>query len=82
MAKKIKIGNNIISQVEIDDILNISSYKATIEVEDKSNKKENKYVIKQEYFGENENTQEVIEPENIAGVRIIKKDRKTYIRKF
>lgn len=82
MAKKIKIGNNIISQVEIDDILNISSYKATIEVEVKSNKNENKYVIKQEYFGENENTQEVIEPENIAGVRIIKKDRRTYIRKF
>ena len=53
MAKKIKIGNNIISQVEIDDILNISSYKATIEVEVKSNKNENKYVIKQEYFGEN-----------------------------
>ena len=50
MAKKIKIGNNIISQVEIDDILNISSYKATIEVEVKSNKNENKYVIKQEYF--------------------------------
>ena len=38
--------------------------------------------LMQEYFGENENTQEVIEPENIAGVRIIKKDRKTYIRKF
>ena len=71
-VKKSKIGNNSSSQEIVDYILNISSYSATIEVEVKSNKNENKYILKQEYNGENQNSQEVIEPTNIAGIKIIK----------
>ena len=71
-VKKSKIGNNSSSQEIVDYILNISSYSATIEVEVKSNKNENKYILKQEYNGENQNSQEVIEPSNIAGIKIIK----------
>ena len=71
-VKKSKIGNNSSSQEIVDYILNISSYSATIEVTVKSNKNENKYILKQEYNGENQNSQEVIEPTNIAGIKIIK----------
>lgn len=71
-VKKSKIGNNSSSQEIVDYILNISSYSATIEVEVKSNKNENKYILKQEYNGENQNSQEVIKPTNIAGIKIIK----------
>lgn len=71
-VKKSKIGNNSSSQEIVDYILNISSYTATIEVEVKSNKNENKYILKQEYNGESQNIQEVIEPSNIAGIKIIK----------
>ena len=46
-AKKLKIGNNSTSQEILDYILNISSYEATLEVDVKSNKNENKYIIKQ-----------------------------------
>ena len=49
--KKINIGNNV-SNKTLDEyekyILNISSYSATLEVEVKSNKNINKYVIKQQ----------------------------------
>lgn len=72
-AKNLKIGNNTSSQEIVDYILNISSYETTIEVEIKSNKNENKYVIKQIYQGPEDNRQEVLEPSNIAGVKIIKK---------
>lgn len=69
--KKINIGNNItsksIEQVE-DYILNISSYKAKIEVEVVSNKNENKYVLMQKYTSPNISKQEVMEPENIKGL--------------
>lgn len=71
-AKKSKIGNNSSSQEISDYILNISSYEATIEVDVKSNKNENKYIIKQIYNGPEDNMQEVLEPSNIAGVKIIK----------
>ena len=73
-AKNFKIGNNITSQELVDKILKINSYEATIEVDIKSNKNENKYVIKQKYNGTNENSQEVLEPTNIAGVKITKKE--------
>ena len=53
-------------------ILNIRSYEVTIEVTVKSNKNENKYIIKQIYNGPEDNMQEVLEPSNIAGVKIIK----------
>ena len=53
-------------------ILNINSYEAVIEVDVKSNKNENKYKIKQIYNGNDNNSQEVLEPSNIAGVKLIK----------
>ena len=71
-AKKLKIGNNSTSQEISNYILNISSYETTIEVDVKSNKNENKYIIKQIYNGPEDNMQEVLEPSNIAGVKIIK----------
>ena len=71
-AKKIKIGNNSSSQEIVDYILNISSYEATVEVNVNSNKNTNKYILKQRYEKPDIMTQEVIEPSNIAGVKIIR----------
>lgn len=71
-AKTSKIGNNSTSQEIIEYILNISSYETEISVEIKSNKNSNKYKIKQTYISSNKNEQEVIEPSNIQGVKIIK----------
>lgn len=72
--KKINIGNNItnksIEQIE-EYILNISSYKARIEVEVVSNKNENKYILMQKYASPNISKQEVIEPSNIKGIETI-----------
>ena len=75
-AKKSQIGNNSSSQEIVDYILNISSYETEIEVEVTSNKNSNKYKLKQQYINPNISTQEVIEPENLAGIKIIKKDKK------
>ena len=74
MAKNIKIGNNSSSQEIVDYILNISSYETQIEVEVKSNKNSNKYKIKQTYIDNQNNRQEVLEPSNIQGVKIIKEN--------
>lgn len=74
MTKKLKNGNNMDSQEIVDFILNINSYTAKIEVEVNSNKNTNKYILSQEYNTENGCVQEVIEPSNIAGVKITKKD--------
>ena len=74
MVKNFKTGNNKSSQDMVNDVLNIKSYNATIEVEVKSNKNQNKYIIEQSYKNENENSQEVIEPSNIKGVKIIKEN--------
>ena len=71
-AKNFKIGNNSTSQEIINYILNISSYETEISVEVKSNKNSNKYKIKQAYIENSKNEQEVIEPSNIQGVKIIK----------
>ena len=68
-----KIGNNSSSQEIVDYILNISSYEAKIEVEVKSNKNTNKYILKQQYISPDVATQEVLEPSNISGIKIIKK---------
>ncbi|MBO5005181.1 MAG: hypothetical protein J6D03_08090 [Clostridia bacterium] len=72
--KKINIGNNItnksIEQIE-EYILNISSYKARIEVEVISNKNENKYILMQKYVSPNISKQEVLEPSNIKGIETI-----------
>ena len=69
--KTIKTGNNIgKSAEEIKNyILNISSYQATINLNVKSNKNENNYIIKQKYSQDgNLFKQEIIEPENIKGL--------------
>lgn len=71
-SKKLKIGNNTSSQEIVNYVLNISSYQTKIEVEINSNKNQNKYIIKQTYNGIEDNMQEVLEPSNIAGVKIIK----------
>lgn len=70
--KNIKIGNNSSSQEIVEYILNISSYEAQIDVEVKSNKNSNKYKLKQKYINSQNNEQEVLEPSNIQGVKIIK----------
>ena len=75
-SKKSKIGHTNNSQEIVENILNISSYNATIDVKVVSNKKENKYIIKQEYKSKNLSSQEVIEPSNIAGTKIIREGNK------
>lgn len=79
MAKKNKFGNNITSQEMVNNILNLTSYEATIEVDVKSNKNANKYIIKQKYESPNYIEQEVLEPTNIKGVKIINKDNQLSI---
>ena len=71
-AKNLKIGNNTTSQEIVNNILNINNYEAIIEVKVISNKNENCYILKQKYNGIDDNSQEVLEPSNIAGVKIIK----------
>ena len=69
-VKNFKIGNNKTSQEIVDYILNISSYEANVTVNVTSNKNSNKYILKQTYQSPNISTQEVIEPSNIAGIKI------------
>lgn len=71
-AKNLKIGNNSSSQEIVDFILNISSYETKIEVEVNSNKNKNYYILKQQYISPDESIQEVLEPSNIAGVKMIR----------
>lgn len=69
--KTLKNGNNINNQTRdkvYDNILKISSYKATLEVTINSNKNSNKYILKQSH-NLDEDTQEVLEPENIRGIK-------------
>ncbi len=73
-AKNMKIGNNSSSQDIVNYILNINSYEAEINVEINSNKNNNKYKIKQKYENSGIITQEIIEPNNINGVRITKEN--------
>ena len=42
-------------------------------MEVKSNKNTNKYILKQQYISPDVATQEVLEPSNISGIKIIKK---------
>lgn len=71
-AKNSKIGNNSSSQEVVDYVLNISSYEAMIEVEVNSNKNRNQYIMKQQFIEPDISTQEILEPDNIAGVKIMK----------
>lgn len=72
--KNLKNVNNISSQEIVDYFLSIKSYKSKINVQVNSNKNSNKYIMEQEYNTENGSIQTVIEPENIAGVKISLKD--------
>ena len=69
-VKDSKSGNNKTSQEIVDYILNISSYEVQVTVNVTSNKNSNKYILKQTYQSPNISMQEVIEPSNIAGVKI------------
>jgi len=69
-VKDLKIGNNKTSQEIVDYILNISSYEVQVTVDVTSNKNSNKYILKQKYQSPNQSMQEVLEPSNIAGIRI------------
>ena len=71
-AKNLKIGNNTTSQEIVNYILDINSYEVQIEVEITSNKNSNKYKMKQKYIKPDVITQEIIEPENIKGIKIVK----------
>lgn len=72
MSKILKVGNTMTSQEVVDYILNIDSYETKVSVEVKSNKNSNKYILKQQYVSPNTFTQEVEEPSNISGVKIIR----------
>ena len=69
-AKVFKNGNTKTSQEIVDYILNISSYNLKVTVEVISNKNTNKYILNQQYVSPNISKQEVIEPSNIAGIKI------------
>lgn len=69
--KNSKIVNNIDKSNIKDYILNISSYNAEISVVVNSNKNSNKYILKQQYNLDNVYKQEVIEPENISGLKTV-----------
>lgn len=74
--KKINTGNNILNKTldEVQEyICNINSYEATMEVTINSNKNTNKYKIKQTH-DENEDIQEILEPENVKGIKFIYKN--------
>ena len=79
-SKKIKIGNTSSSQEMIENILNISSYESVIEVEVNSNKNVNKYVLKQTYIAPNISEQEILEPENIRGIKITKSENEIKVK--
>ena len=73
MSKNSNLGNNMSSQEIVDYILSTNSYKSNVTIQVNSNKNNNKYILNQEYNTENGCVQEVVEPANIAGVRIIRK---------
>jgi len=80
--KTIKNGNTIIkSETDlIEYILNISSYKATLEVTVNSNKTTNKYILEQTYLEPHYSKQVVKEPENIKDLQIIYDGKKIEIK--
>lgn len=75
-TKVFKFGNNMSNQEIVDYILNIGSYEANISVEVISNKNSNKYILNQKFVSPNISSQEVIEPSNIAGIKIINEGNK------
>ena len=79
MFNSVNIDHNNSSQEIVDNILNISSYSAIIEVKIEGNKNQNQYKIKQEYVSLSQNSQEVLEPSNIKGTTITKENDKLII---
>ena len=66
-------GNTTISKSAEDltaNILNMSSYEATIVVEVQNNKNQTKYLLKQQYVAPNIGKQQVLEPENIKDLKM------------
>ena len=80
--KIIRTGNNInkSSNDLIQDILNISSYEAELEVTVNSNKTTNKYLLHQYYLEPNFSKQIVKAPTNIENLEIIYKENKLEIK--
>ena len=80
--KTIQTGNNITKSSNdlIEDILNISSYEAELEVTINSNKTTNKYLLHQYYIEPNLLKQIVKEPSNIEGLEIIYNGNKLEIK--
>jgi len=80
--KTIRTGNNISKSSNdlIEDILNISSYEAELEVTINSNKTTNKYLLHQYYISPNISKQIVKEPSNIEGLEIIYNGNKLEIK--
>ena len=73
--KSFKFGNNI-SNKSADQIkkyiLDINSYELTADITVESNKNTNSYIIKEKYLKDNNmSIQEILEPENIRGVRFL-----------
>ena len=75
--KNINTGNNN-SKKTLDEceeyIYNISSYEAVAQITVQSNKNTNKYLVKQ-VCNKDQNTQEIIEPDNLKGIKITYKDK-------
>lgn len=72
--KNLNMGNNLNNKTlqEIEEyILNISSYRAEIEVTVESNKNKTKYLLSQDYVSPNIEKQVVKEPSNIQGLETI-----------
>ena len=85
---KILKNGNTSNSGSIDEIesnlCQISYYQATIEVTVQSNKNTNTYTLKQEYEKQGEQEiakQEVLLPENLKGVQIIKKQNQLEVKK-
>lgn len=80
--KSIQTGNNISKSSNdlIEDILNISSYEAELEVTVNSNKTTNKYILHQYYIAPNLSKQIVKEPSNLEGLEIIYDGNKLEIK--
>lgn len=73
-------GNNSSSQEIENKVLNITSYTLKCEVEIANEELENsKYIVMQNYLSPNILTQEIIEPSNIAGLKITKNENNEVI---
>jgi outer membrane lipoprotein-sorting protein len=74
-----KIGHTGSSQEIVDSILQLKNFETTVNVEIKGNKNQNQYVIKQTYIDDNSSSQEILEPSDIQGVKLSKKEGKLTI---